>query len=448
MTTATLASLVRWADPIDENRLDAILAGVGDARVVLLGESTHGTAEFYRLRALLTQRLLTAHGFTAVAAEADWPDAYRVNRFVRGASTDRDADEALSDFRRFPSWMWRNTEVVRFVEWLREFNGARQQEHHVGFYGLDLYSLHASIESVLTYLDSNEPEAAQRARERYGCFEGLAASPEEYARATGFGLTPGCERAVTTQLLELQQQRARALRGADYAAEDEHFFAEQNARVVQDAERYYRSMFGGYVETWNLRDTHMADTLDALLTHLERRAPHPRVVVWAHNSHVGDARWTDLGLHGELTLGQLARERHPGRALLVGFTTYTGTVTAATVWGGPAVSQCLVNGHPGSYEDLFHRVHVESASYSDMVWRTRHLCSREAQALLAKPRLQRAVGVVYQPQTELSSHYFHADVCRQFDYVAHIDVSTALTPLDAEGEWPSSELPDTYPSGV
>src|SRR5918995_885016 len=315
---------------------DPLLKLIGEARFCLLGEATHGTHEFYRERAEITKRLIKEKAFTAIAVEADWPDAFRVNRYVRGLSDDRNADEALSGFKRFPTWMWRNTVVVDFVEWLRSYNESLPADGgRVGFYGLDLYSLYTSIEAVLGYLNKIDPEAAKRARYRYSCFEHFGDDTQAYGYATSFGLTASCEREVIEQLIELRR------RAADYAsrdgrvARDEYFFAEQNARLVRNAEKYYRTMFHGRVESWNLRDRHMAETLDALISHLTLQGENAKVAVWEHNSHLGDARATYMADYGELNVGQLVRQRYGSDAVLIGFTTYKGTVTAASEWDGP-----------------------------------------------------------------------------------------------------------------
>ena len=286
---------------------DPLLQRIGDARFVLLGEASHGTHEFYHARAEITKRLIAEKGFTVVAVEADWPDAYRVNCYVRGQSDDIEASDALADFKRFPSWMWRNADVLDFIGWLRDHNdalplplssplskGGQQSEggRGVGFYGLDLYSLYASMEAVLGYLDKTDPEAARRARERYACFEHFAEDTQAYGYATTLGIAEPCEEAVVEQLLELQRRAVEYSRLGGRVAEDKYFYAEQNARLVKNAEEYYRSMFGGRVSSWNLRDSHMAETLDELVAYLDRDGGPTKVVVWAHNSHLGDARAT------------------------------------------------------------------------------------------------------------------------------------------------------------
>ena len=292
---------------------DALIDTLGAARVVLLGEATHGTHEFYRERAVITKRLIAEKGFSAVAVEADWPDAYRVNQYVRGTGRDRDAVEALGDFRRFPSWMWRNADVLDFIGWLRTHNETLPVERRAGFYGLDLYSLHASMRAVIAFLEKVDPPAAQRARARYACFDRFGDEMQTYAHAAGFGLEASCEREVVTQLVELRRRAAEYALRDGRLAQDEYFVAEQNARVVRDAEAYYRTMFGGRVESWNLRDRHMTDTLGDLVKFLGQPDRPARLVVWAHNSHLGDARATEMGDHGELNVGQLARERFGAR---------------------------------------------------------------------------------------------------------------------------------------
>jgi erythromycin esterase-like protein len=426
-----------------ENDFDPLLELAGNARVVLIGEASHGTDEFYERRAELTKRLIVDLGFRGVAAEADFPDAWRVNRFVQGRGSDTEAAEALSDFKRFPSWMWRNADVLDFVGWLRERNDrVAEPAARAGFYGLDLYSLHASIAAVLQYLDKVDPEAAKRARYRYACFENFGEDPQTYGYATSFGLSPDCEREVVNQLVEMQRRRQELLtRGRD-EDDDELFATEQNARVVKNAEEYYRSMFGERVSSWNLRDTHMAQTLDALLAHLDRRGGgRSKLVVWAHNSHVGDARATQMGEAGEINIGQLAREKYPGRALLLGFSTYSGTVTAASEWGGPAERKRVRPALRESYEALFHRTAAPR-----FLLDLRNL--GEAAGALREPRLERAIGVIYLPQSERVSHYFQSRLPAQFDAVMHFDETRAVEPLERTAGWVRGELPETYPTGM
>jgi erythromycin esterase-like protein/predicted phosphoribosyltransferase len=420
---------------------DALIDLVGDARFVLLGEASHGTHEFYHERARITRRLLEEKGFTAVAVEADWPDAYRVNRYVRSLSEDVDAVEALADFRRFPTWMWRNTEVDEFVEWLRVHNDALQPgSAKAGLYGLDLYSLHASMKAVLQYLEKVDPAAAKQARARYSCFDHFGPEPQVYGFIAGTDVDRSCQEQVVAQLTELRRRSMeQARRGGD--PDDELFYAEQNARLVKDAEAYYRSMFLEEVSSWNLRDRHMVETLEALETHLGRKGEPARIVVWAHNSHLGDARATDMSRRGELNLGQLVREKYGPDAVLVGFTTHHGTVTAASDWGGPAERKQVRPALAGSYEELFH-----------VVLPARFLLTLDEDggvaAGLGEPRLERAIGVIYRPQTERMSHYFHARLPDQFDAVLHFDETRAVEPLEYTAEWEAGEVPETFPFGV
>ena len=423
---------------------DPLVDAIGDARLVLLGEASHGTHEFYRARAQITQQLVAEHGFTAVIVEADWPDAYRVNRYVRGSDGDGgDAGEALDGFRRFPQWMWRNHDVLELVEWLRLHNAAAAAgQPRCGFYGMDLYSLYTSIGAVLEYLDKVDPQAARQARSRYGCFEQFEDDPQAYGYAAGFGMGRSCEGDVVAQLVELQRRAGELARRDGRCPEDEYFFAEQNARLVKNAEEYYRQMFAGRVDTWNLRDTHMVDTIDALLQHLDRtRGRRTRAVVWAHNSHLGDARATDMGDAGEVNVGQLCRQRWgPGEVFNVGFTTHDGTVTAAADWGGPAELKRVNPSLPGSYERAFH----DTGLARFMLLMNE---SPRAAELLRPRRLERAIGVIYAPRTERRSHYFHASLPAQFDAVIHFDTTSAVQPLERDAPL-ELEAAETFPSGL
>jgi erythromycin esterase-like protein len=423
------------------DQYDALVDAVGDAQLVLLGEATHGTHEFYRERAFITRRLIVEKGFAGVAVEADWPDAYRVNRYVRGAGPDRDAAEAVADFGRFPTWMWRNADVLDFVGWLRSHNEGRPAAARVGFYGLDLYSLRASMQAVLRYLDTVDPPEARRARERYGCFDQFRDDLQHYGYAATTGAHPSCEDDVVSQLLELRRQQAAYASRDGRVAADDFFFAAQNARLVRNAEAYYRSMFRGRASSWNLRDRHMVETLEDLRQYLERDASGTRLVVWAHNSHLGDARATEMSTHGELNVGQLVRERFGARALLVGFTTFSGTVTAASDWDGPAYRKAVRPALAGSYERLFHEAQIPRML---LPLRT----DLELASALAAPRLERAIGVLYLPHRERASHYFHAHLPQQFDFVVHIDETRAVEPLERTPHWESDEPVETFPSGL
>lgn len=413
---------------------------IGNARLVLLGEATHGTHEFYSERAAITKPLIAEKGFSILAIEADWPDSTRVHRYVRGASADNNADQALSDFRRFPTWMWRNMVVVEFVEWLRAFNkDIDPKRAPVGFYGMDLYSLHASIEAVLKYLDKVDPEAAKRARLRYSCFDHFSRKPQEYGYATTVGAIESCEEAVVEQLVELQQKAGEFLSRDGQVAAEEFFFAEQNARLVKDAEQYYRSMFRGRASSWNLRDRHMVETIESLVAHLNG-SRQPKALIWAHNSHLGDARATEMSHYGEVNVGQLIRERFGNDVVLIGFTTHHGTVTAASDWGAPAERKNVRPALRGSYEDLFHEAGL-ARFWID-------LRGAGQIGVLQQRRIERAIGVIYRPENERLSHYFHARLPEQFDAVIHFDETRAVQPLERTSLWEEGELPETYPFKV
>lgn len=419
---------------------DDILTLIGDARFVLIGEASHGTHEFYKYRAEITKRLIEEKGFCAVAVEADFPDAYRVNRYVRGMGGDQTGNEALSDFMRFPLWMWRNADVLNFIGWLRNFNSKKPHNRQIGFYGLDLYSLHASIRSVLDYLDKVDPEAAKRARYRYSCFEHFGEDAQSYGYAASFDMRYSCEDEVINQLVELRRRAAEYANRDGFVARDEYFFAEQNARLVKNAEEYYRQMFRGRVSSWNLRDRHMTETLHALATHLESENQSGKVVVWAHNSHLGDARATYMGERGEWNVGQLVREKYEDEAVLIGFTTYAGTVTAADNWDEPAQLKKVRLGMKDSYELLFHETGIPRFFLN--------LREPETKELLRKTLLERAIGVIYRPETERVSHYFNARLSEQFDGIIHFDETRALEPLDKVPSWTHEDVPETFPEGI
>ena len=419
---------------------DPLLELAGDAQFVLIGEASHGTHEFYRERAAITRRLIVERGFNAVAVEADWPDAYLVNRYVRGDNGASDAEAALSGFRRFPTWMWRNAEVLEFVGWLRAYNDARTENARVGFYGLDLYSLFTSMTVVLDYLDKLDPAAASHARYRYACFEQVGEDPQAYGWAASMDLSASCEDEVVSQLVELRRRAAEYVSRDGRLAADEYFAAEQNARLVANAERYYRTMFRGRVSSWNLRDRHMADTLSALAQHFEAQGTPARVVLWAHNSHLGDARATEMGWGGELNVGQLVRETFGASAVLIGSLTHTGSVTAASDWDAMAERKLVRPSLEGSYERLFHDTGLPRFLL------TLRDSGDVADALHDK-RLERAIGVIYAPETERISHYFHARLPSQFDAVLHFDETRAVEPLEPSARWTSGEPPESWPTG-
>jgi protein-L-isoaspartate(D-aspartate) O-methyltransferase len=401
------------------------------AQVVLLGESTHGTSEFYRARAAITRRLVEAHGFNIVAVEADWPDAAAIDRYVRHRSSEGEPEVV---FQRFPTWMWRNTDVDDFVHWLRDHNATRDADRQVGFHGLDLYSLNRSIRAVIDYLDRVDPEAADIARERYGCLTPWARDPAGYGRMAlnkGYAV---CEQAVTDMLGELL---ARRLEYRD--DQNDYLDAEQNARLVRNAEAYYRAMYYGSAESWNLRDTHMFEILRQLLA---SRGQDAKAVVWAHNSHIGDARHTEMGqLREELNLGQLCRQHLPGQAALIGFGTHTGTVAAASNWDSPMKVMEVRPSLEGSYERACH-----DAGISRYLLDLREDEDRtELREALMAPRLERFIGVIYRPDTERFSHYAEAVLPRQFDAFVWFDTSRAVEPLPGKSR---PGVPETYPFGL
>ena len=420
---------------------DPLLDAIGDARFVLIGEASHGTHEFYRERAEITKRLIKEKGFIAVAVEADFPDANRVNAYVNGRGNDVDAVESLSGFERFPTWMWRNADVLDFVGWLRTHNDIEKTNRQkVGFYGLDLYSLHASIDAVLTYLGKIDPDAAVRARKRYSCFDHFGKDSQKYGYAVNVGVADSCEDEVATQLAELYASTADYSRRDGSVAEDEFFYATQNARLVNNAENYYRTMYRSDVSSWNLRDHHMMQTLIALDEHLSTPEKKAKIVVWEHNSHLGDASATAMATRGEYNVGELTRDRYGSDTYLIGFTTYSGTVTAANDWGGAAERKRVSPGLAGSYEDLFHNVGFERCLFL-MTQGT------PISEILAVPMPERAIGVIYRPETERQSHYFQAKLSHQFDALIHIDQTRAVEPLERTPHLDSGEVMETFPTG-
>jgi protein-L-isoaspartate(D-aspartate) O-methyltransferase len=434
--------LIQAAEPFDDPdsaKIDALLQRIGGARVVLLGEATHGSSEFYRMRARITRELIEHHGFDFVAVEADWPDAQRIDTYVR------DLDVPPPDWRafaRFPTWMWRNQEVHDFVQWLRGYNRIRADiNQRVGFHGLDLYSMFSSMSAVLEYLEGVDPETAAVARERYGCLSPWGQEPTDYGAAVLTGQWKSCERDVLSMLKDLLEKRL------EYQQRDGLRFldAVQNARVVADSEKYYRAMYYGSAESWNLRDTHMFETLRALL---DFRGPESKAVVWEHNSHIGNAAATEMGAHGETNVGELCRREFGDDAALIGFGTDHGTVAAADDWDG---AMCVKQVRPAideSYERLCHETELRAFT---LPLRSRAGFSGDGAVLetvrnaLLEPRLERAIGVIYRPRTERQSHYFRATLPKQFDEYIWIDETSAVTPLPTT---PTPGLPDTYPFGL
>lgn len=424
----------------DSGDYDSVVAMAADKQFVLLGEATHGTLEFYRMRAEITRRLIVEHGFEAVAIEGDWPDTWHASRFVEGKGEGEDGpEEALSGFERFPTWMWRNREMLDFVRRLYNYNSAMPSEQRVGIYGLDLYSLYRSADAVIRYLERTDPQEADAARRRYTLLDHVR-DPQVYGYQTAFGLRPSARDEVIQQLLDLRASQQRYVSGENRDAEEAQFMAERNATVVVNAENYYRAMFGSRQNTWNLRDSHMCDTLFALAEHRVRHGGTGRIVVWAHNSHLGDARATEAHANGEWNLGQLVRERAGDAALLVGFTTYTGYVSAASEWDADVERKWIRPALKESYEHLFHTTRLDRFFLP--------LTHRNSDRL-KEIMLERAIGVIYAPHTERISHYFNASLASQFDAVFHLDETTAVEPLDIPHPWHHPEVANsrTYTTG-
>jgi protein-L-isoaspartate(D-aspartate) O-methyltransferase len=431
----SVTELIREAaEPLpapEDPAFGAMFERFAKARVVLLGEATHGTSEFYRARAQITRRLIEQHGFNIVAVEADWPDAARVDRYVRHKALHVGSGPA---FRRFPQWMWRNLEVANFVDWLRARNATLHPAEHAGFFGLDIYNMNASIAAVIEYLDRFDPEAAAVARERYGCLRPWQRDPATYGRAalaTGYAK---CERPVLLVLRDLLEKQL------EYQAQDRDSLldAAQNARLVASAERYYRAMYYATAESWNLRDRHMFDTLNHLI---DWRGENARAVVWAHNSHIGNAAATDMGeARDEINIGQLCREKFGDDAALIGFGTDRGTVAAADNWDGPMKVKTVRPAHPESYEYL-----CREAGIRRFLLDLRKGQREQLRFALRSPRLERAIGVIYRPETELASHYFEAHLPEQFDSYVWFEETRAIKPLPAE---PKQGTPETYPFGL
>jgi erythromycin esterase-like protein len=397
--------------------LDPLIDEIGDAPIVLLGEATHGTHEFYSLRFEITKRLIEEKNFAAVALEADWPDALTVNRFIHDPDPDADPMLALGAFQRFPMWMWRNTVFLEMILWLRSHNQKESTGVRTSVYGLDLYSLYKSMGEVISYLDQADPAAARRARELYACFDHNEEEPVQYGRSVRIGAQPSCEKAAIEVAVELFRQGLGEL-----TRDDEHFFARQNAELVKSAESYYRNLFSPLVNTWNVRDRHMADTVDNILEHLKEQGRPEKIVIWAHNSHIGDDRATEMGRHGQWSIGQLLRERHPDETYHLGFTTFAGAVMAASQWDHPPRLKAVRPARDDSFEYLLHQTGIGDFFLS--------LHEPTIEDPLADERLERAIGVIYAPETERASHYFHARLAEQFDSLIHIDRSSEIEPLD------------------
>lgn len=430
---ALVRKLADAAEPfpsVEAADIDPLIGRIGSARIVLLGEATHGTSEFYRMRERITRELIVKKGFRFVAIEADWPDAARVDHYVRHF---QHPPSEWTAFARFPTWMWRNIEVRDFVDWLRKHNGALRERERVAFHGLDLYSLYDSIRSVVSYLEDVDPASAKVARERYGCLTPWQRDPATYGHAALSGAYRTCEADVVRALGDLLAKRRT------YAEHDGERFldAEQNARLVANAERYYRIMYYGSRASWNLRDSHMFETLKNLLAF---HGPGSKGVVWAHNSHIGNAAATEMSARGEYNIGQLCRKEFGQEAHLIGFGTYSGTVAAASEWDGPMQVKKVRPALPNSHEHLCHA--TGQARFMLSLRRRGDLYGPKG---LGKERLERAIGVIYRPESELASHYFQANLTRQFDDYIWFDDTHAVTPLNTAE---MKDVPETYPFGV
>jgi erythromycin esterase-like protein len=413
--------------------LDPLIERVGDSRFVLLGEASHGTAEFYDWRRLISQRLIREKGFSFVAVEGDWPDCYRVNRYVKNyPESGHDAHEVLHAFERWPTWMWANREVVTLAEWLRRHNASVADDGKAGFYGLDVYSLWESMQAVLGYLSKIDSSALAAARKAFECFEPYADDAQEYARATVWA-PASCEDDVVRMLEDLRRQKPQY----DHDGRDAYFNAEQNALVAKNAEHYYRTMVRGDSPSWNVRDRHMVETLNRLLEH---HGPESKAIIWEHNTHIGDARYTDMAATGMVNVGQLVREEHAAEGVvLIGFSSYAGSVIAADQWGAPMRRMRVPPGRSGSWEDVLHR-----ATPPDKLL---IFDARNRERGLLEERGHRAIGVVYRPDYEGYGNYVPTVLPYRYDALLFIDESHAVHPLHMPIE-AVHELPETYPSGM
>ena len=440
-----LNQLRQYAIPLKAGNAnyEALMSSIGDCRFVLLGEATHGTADFYRERCQISRKLIEEKGFNAIVIEGDWPDSYRVNDYVKGQSSDPDTYGALEGFKRFPTWMWRNIEVFEFINWLKIFNEkADDRSGMIGFYGMDLYSLFTSMDVVIGYLKKVDPVLAEKAKKRFSCFDHYNKDSQLYGYLASYSeRLHGCEKEVVEQMTEFLKMK-EYIQALASAKKDEFFSAMQNTRLIKNAELYYRTMFSGKVSSWNLRDQHMVETIAEIDQYLSRSLGNPaKIIVWAHNSHLGDARATQQSLSGELNVGQLMRQKYASEVYSLGFTTYEGYVTAAPEWGASAERKSINPGLEGSYEKLFHQLGFERFLY---VFKD----NPKLREVLPSRRLERAIGVVYLPESERHSHYFYANMANQFDAVIHIDITEALKPLEKYASSPKEDAPETFPSGL
>lgn len=413
---------------------------IGDAQIVLLGEATHGTKQFYDIRAEITKLLITQKNFNAIAIEGDWPDAYQVNLYINNKEYNS-ASDALSSFSRFPTWMWANKSILSLIEWLKEHNSKQEEpnkkNNRIGFFGLDLYSLYSSIEAVINTLEKIDPKAAQEAKEYYSCFDQYKYNPQAYGYAVFLRIIRSCSKEVLESLQKILAKDYSKLE-QDKNLSDETFYIEQNARVIKNAENYYRSMFINENSNWNLRDSHMFEILKHLVEYYKSQGvKEPKIIVWAHNSHIGNAAATEMAERGEYNIGQLAKEYYRQKAISIGFSTYSGTVSAASNWDAPVERKNIRPALEHSYEDLFHNANIPN------FW-----LPLKDKSIIPQILLERAIGVIYAPLTERASHYFYANMPYQFDAIIHIDKTDALEPLAKTEEWIQGEIPDIFPSGL
>ena len=420
-----VASLQNIVYPFDKisSGVENFLELIQDERFIFIGEATHGTYEFYKFRSELTQRLIKKKGFRVVLIEWDWPDVYEVNRHVLGEDDGENLLKVMGHFQRFPSWMWRNSVVFEFLSWLSSYNKETPLQRKIRFYGMDLYSLYTSFKIILKTLELIDPKSAEKSRECYHCFEPMLLDPQEYGYAVNVGLKKSCESFVISQFLEFHEKLCHALQSTDPETQEEFFSLFQNALLIKNAEAYYRALYSREISSWNMRDAHMFHTLcnlDAYLSHKDHEKP--KIVVWAHNSHLGDARATDCSRRGEINIGQLATEAYGTEVFKIGFSTYTGDVAAASQWGGPLEVKEVIPALEESYEFLFHEV-----KYPNFLINLKE--AKNSLRFLEPPRLQRAIGVIYRPETERQSHYFQASLLNQFEALVHLNVTHAVTPL-------------------
>ncbi len=423
---------------------DSVLSFIADASIVLMGEASHGTHEFYNARATMAKRLIVEKNFRTIAIEGDFPDVYRINRYINFQGDDTSARESLEDFKRFPLWMWRNEEMLSFIQWLRNYNKAQPSEERVSIYGLDLYSLYTSIKIVIDQLQKIDPQAAAVAEQRYNCFD-VYQDPQEYGYLASVFEEKSCRQEALAEYVEIVKKRVAQFKYDNLDTRQEKFYVQQNALLVKNAEQYYTSLFStDRAASWNMRDSHMMEVIRDVLKYNKGTGRSHKMIVWAHNSHVGDARATQMASRGELNVGQLAKEEFGAQAVAIGFTTYIGTVSAASAWDAPVERKKVRPALENSVEYFFHEIGAEAF----VVIPSQH---PELYQLFSENKyLERAIGVIYLPQTERHSHYFYAQLSKQFDIIIHYDTTHAVKPIDVSTHWESGEedAPETFPFGV